>query len=75
LRENEGTELGSFLRSLLPAATGIEGKRLLWLALGQIRDVDRRLLELDFDQLPERARSQRERLEPHRLAAASIALA
>jgi hypothetical protein len=48
---------------------GIEGKRALWLALGEIRDRDHRLREIDFDALAERARSQRERLEPYRLAA------
>jgi hypothetical protein len=131
LRENEGSELGTFLRDLLTEITedratlvqlmerlsvrrskpktaaawtaekvgrlklngqitsysplsrlveleglaaGIEGKRSLWLALAQIRDSDRRLLELDLDALAERARSQRERLEPYRLAAAAAAL-
>jgi hypothetical protein len=132
LRENEGTELGAFLRDLLSEiledratlvqlmeelsiprskaktaagwtaeklgrlklngqitgysplsrlveleglATGIEAKRSLWLALAQIRDQEPQLLELDLDALAERARSQRERLEPHRLAAAAAALA
>jgi hypothetical protein len=55
-------------------ATGIEGKRALWLALGEIRDRDTRLRDTDFDALAERARSQRERLEPHRLAAARDSL-
>ena len=55
-------------------ATGIEGKRSLWLSLEHIRDSDERLLGLDFGALAERARSQRERLEPHRLAAAAAAL-
>jgi hypothetical protein len=55
-------------------ATGIEAKRSLWLALAHIRNSDRRLAEFDFDELAERARSQRERLEPHRLAAAATAL-
>jgi hypothetical protein len=48
---------------------GIEAKRALWLALGEIRDRDQRLRELDFDALAERARSQHERLEPYLLAA------
>ncbi len=55
-------------------ATGIEGKRALWLALGAVRDRDRRLQEFDLDALAERARSQGERIEPHRLAAAATAL-
>lgn len=54
-------------------ATGIEGKRALWLALGELADP--RLAGTDFDTLAERARSQRERLEPHRLAAARDCLA
>jgi hypothetical protein len=54
-------------------ATGIEGKRSLWLALAQIHDTDAWLREIDLDALAERARSQRERLEPHRLAAAAEA--
>jgi hypothetical protein len=56
-------------------STGIEGKRLLWVALGAVAELDERLRELDFGALEERARSQRERLEPHRLAAAARALA
>jgi hypothetical protein len=55
-------------------AAGIEGKRSLWIALAQIQDSDPRLGRLDLARLEERARSQRERLEPHRLAAACKAL-
>jgi len=55
-------------------AAGIEGKRALWLSLARVRDSDQRLRELDFDALAERALSQRLRLEPHRLTAASEAL-
>jgi hypothetical protein len=55
-------------------AVGIEGKRSLWLALTQIREGDQRLLDLDLQALAERAQMQRERLEPHRLAAAAEAL-
>jgi hypothetical protein len=54
-------------------AGGIEGKRALWLALGEVDDP--RLAEIDLGALAERARSQRERLEPHRLAAARNCLA
>jgi hypothetical protein len=53
-------------------ASGIEGKLALWLAL-QHKD-DARLAEFDLHALAERARSQRERLEPFRLAAAAAAL-
>jgi hypothetical protein len=55
-------------------ASGIERKRALWLALYAIRDRDHRLRDIDIDALAERARSQRERLEPYRLAAAVEAL-
>jgi hypothetical protein len=55
-------------------ASGLEAKRALWLALAAIRDRDHRLRDIDFDALAERAHSQRERLEPHRLAAAVEAL-
>lgn len=55
-------------------ATGIAGKRLLWLALGEIRDQDHRMQKMDFGALAERARAQTDRLEPHRLAAAVEAL-
>jgi hypothetical protein len=51
-------------------ASGIEAKRAMWLALAAIRDRDERLRNFDFDALTERAGSQRDRLERHRLAAA-----
>jgi hypothetical protein len=51
---------------------GVEGKRLLWLALGRLDD--RRLAEFDFAALAERAQGQRDGLERHRLAAARAAL-
>ncbi len=52
---------------------GVEGKRLLWLALGQLADP--RLAEFDFGGLAERAQGQREGLEPHRIAAGRNAVA
>jgi hypothetical protein len=55
-------------------STGIEGKRALWLALAEIADRDARLERATLEALAERARSQRERLEPHRLQAARDAL-
>jgi hypothetical protein len=55
-------------------AAGIEGKHALWLSLHAVRDRDRRLANVDFEGLARRARSQRERLEPFRLAAAIEAL-
>jgi hypothetical protein len=55
-------------------ATGIEGKRALWLALAEIADRDERLDRAALETLAERAGSQRERLETHRLQAARDAL-
>jgi hypothetical protein len=52
---------------------GVEGKRLLWVALGDVGDA--RLAEFDFAALTERASRQRDELEAHRLAAAQTVLA
>ena len=54
-------------------AAGIEGKRSMWLVLLEIRDHDERLRSAPLEELAERARTQRERLEPHRLAAGRLA--
>jgi hypothetical protein len=64
----------SRLLELEGLAAGIEGKQALWLALGELRDRDARFDEIHLADLAERARSQRARLEPHRLAAARDAL-
>jgi len=56
-------------------AAGITGKRALWLALRDISSSRDGLADLDFVALAERADSQLERLEPHRAAAAAMALA
>ena len=58
----------SRLLELEGLASGIEGKRALWLALGQIGDV--RLRDMDCGALAVRALSQQERLQPYKLAAA-----
>lgn len=56
-------------------ATGIEGKRCLWLSLAQLRHAgNRQLDEFDLEGLAARASEQRQRLEPHRLAAAELAV-
>ena len=52
---------------------GVDGKRALWLALAQLDHSH--LAEFDFEQLADRAASQRDRLEAARLAAARNALA
>jgi hypothetical protein len=53
---------------------GIEGKRLLWRALGALAKKDRRLKEFDFASLEGRAQAQRDLLEQFRLELASTAL-
>jgi hypothetical protein len=49
---------------------GIEGKLAMWIALKQAAATDSRLAGTDFDRLIDRARQQRQTLEPHRVAAA-----
>ena len=49
---------------------GIEGKLGMWLALKEAAAANPRLAGTDFDRLIERAGSQRQALEPHRVAAA-----
>ncbi len=53
---------------------GIEGKRCLWKALAAATAGDARLEGIDFDHLIERAETQREGVEQHRLEAAQAAL-
>jgi hypothetical protein len=52
-------------------AAGIEAKRAMWLTLLQLRAHDERLNDVDLESLVARAEDQRQRLEPHRLAAAN----
>jgi hypothetical protein len=52
---------------------GIEGKRLLWRALGALAKTDARLKGFGFATLERRAKAQRDLLEPVRLARASEA--
>ena len=52
---------------------GIEGKRLLWKALGRLARSDARLEGFDFTELAKRAKAQRDRLEPFRLKLAKEA--
>ena len=63
----------SRLLDLEGLSLGVEGKRRLWLALGELGDA--RLQEFDFGGLAERATRQRDELEQHRLAAARTAFA
>jgi hypothetical protein len=65
LRLLEATEL---------VATGIDGKRSLWLALAEASVDSPQLRGPDYGRLIERAIEQRQRIEPVRLAAARAAL-
>jgi hypothetical protein len=53
---------------------GIEGKRLLWTALGEAATSEPRLSGFDFASLTHRAQDQRDRLERFRLLFAAAAL-
>jgi hypothetical protein len=55
-------------------AMGIEGKKILWANLRDFGDLRRRLPDVDFDLLIERAERQREALEPFRARAGREAL-
>lgn len=68
-----GSEEVARLEDLELLSMGIEGKRLLWRALDEVATPA--LEGVDFAALAERARDQRERLEPFRLAAAEEAFA
>lgn len=63
------------LLELLEVLTiGIEGKLLLWQSLRTIASAVPELQDADYEKLSQRARDQRSRLEPYRLAAAQNAL-
>jgi hypothetical protein len=47
-------------------AMGIEGKKILWVNLRDLAGLDKRLPDVDFDGLIERAERQRAELEPFR---------
>ncbi len=64
----------SRLLELEGLASGIEGKRALWLALGEISASVPGLEHAELEALAARAADQRRRLEPHRLRAAQVAL-
>lgn len=49
---------------------GIEGKRIMWVALREVASAHPQLGEVDVDGLVERARQQRERVEAYRVAMA-----
>lgn len=61
------------LEELEVLSLGIEGKRLLWKALGALSGGDGRLDGFDFSELERRAEGQRQRLERFRLQLAAAA--
>jgi hypothetical protein len=56
-------------------AMGIEGKKILWANLRDFGDLARRLPDVDFEGLIQRAARQRDELEPFRARAGREALA
>jgi hypothetical protein len=68
-----GSAEAARLEELEVLSLGIEGKRLLWRALGGLASSDVRLRTFDFAALERRAKSQRDRLERHRSELASKA--
>jgi len=62
------------LEVLEALSLGIEGKRLLWRALGAAAEVSLRLGGTNYEALERRAEEQRDRVEELRLAAAKVAL-
>ena len=70
LRAERPGDAQAMLIGLESLSVGIEGKANLWRTLGEVSVTEPRLSEFHFAGLLERARSQRERLEHYRLAAA-----
>jgi len=64
----------SRLEEIEALSLGVEGKHALWQALRSTHGTDPRLAGVDLDDLIDRARSQRRRLEPLRTRAAEEAL-
>ena len=58
------------LEAMEAASVGIEGKRLMWVALGNLAKEDIRIAGTDFDLLDRRAADQRQRVETVRVQAA-----
>ena len=69
ISENEVNGTG-LLEALEGLALGITGKQLMWRALAAASETMPQLNGLDYGQLEQRAREQRDRVEEKRLAAA-----
>jgi hypothetical protein len=65
-----GSSATVLLEDLELLSLGIEGKALLWQALGTLVGTEREIDDVDFEALESRARSQRALLEPFRREAA-----
>jgi len=70
LRAERPGDAQAILIGVESLSLGIEGKARLWRTLGEVSVTDPRLAGIDFARLGDRARRQREGLEPYRLAAA-----
>jgi hypothetical protein len=70
LRAERPGDAQAILIGVESLSVGIEGKASLWRTLGEVSVTEPRLAGIDFAGLGERARRQREGLEPYRLAAA-----
>jgi hypothetical protein len=69
-----GSTEATRLEELEMLSLGVEGKRLLWKTLEELKTTDMRLEGFDFTELEQRANGQRERLERFRLRYAAEAL-
>ena len=69
-----GSTEAARLEEIEVLSLGIEGKRMLWTALGEVKTSEPRLTAFDFPALEGRAQDQRDRLERFRLLFASEAL-
>ena len=69
-----GSTEAARLEEIEVLSLGIEGKRMLWTALGEVKTSEPRLTVFDFPALASRAQDQRDRLERFRLLFASEAL-
>jgi hypothetical protein len=69
-----GSSEAARLEEIEVLSLGIEGKRLLWIALGEFSGSEPRLAAFDFAALRRRAQDQRDRLERFRLLLATAAL-
>jgi hypothetical protein len=63
----------SRLMDIESLSLGIEGKHAMWRELKEIADLDQRLAATDLEGLADRARRQRDTLEPYRLQCATLA--